>query len=286
MTILVFIKDLVIAAFGQMASIFGGIFVFGLLIHFISRLTFASLEKAFGVRATYLVASIGTPIHEAGHAVFCLIFGHRITDIAFFKPDPDTGELGYVAHRWNPKNPWHVLGNFFIGIGPVIFGCAVLFAVFYLLVPNSSIVWDSISDAAGQIEQGNLLAGYLTLFKDSGIVILNTVFTAENLSGWQFWVFFYLAVCIASNIRLSPSDLKGALSGLGCVILPFLLLNLIGMLSGWGDENFIPLTAASLGVVSGIFVLALIMSLAGFIITYPIAAAYTGIRHGYFLRPF
>ena len=286
MTALIFIKDLVVATFGQMASIFGGIFIFGLLIHFISRLTFASLERAFGIRASYLVAWLGTPIHEAGHAVFCLIFGHRITAIAFFKPDPDTGDLGYVAHRWNPKNPWHVLGNFFIGIGPVIFGCAVLFAVFYLLVPNSSVVWNSIRDAAGHIGEGNLLAGYLTLFKDSGLIMLRTVFTASNLSSWTFWVFMYLSICIASNIRLSPSDLKGTLSGLGCVVLPFLLINLIGLLCGAAGGDFLPLTASSLGIVSGIFSLALIMALIGLIIIYPIAALYTKIRHGYFLRPF
>ena len=75
------------------------------------------------------MAWLGTPIHELGHALFCVIFRHRITKIEFFKPDPVSGTLGYVEHKWNRHNLWQVLGNFFIGVGPVILGCAVLFAV-------------------------------------------------------------------------------------------------------------------------------------------------------------
>src|SRR3989304_2061427 len=144
MTVLVFIKDLLLATFGQMASLFAGVFIFGLLIHFFSQLTFKSLERAFGRVGIYFVAWLGTPIHELGHALFCVIFGHRIVKIELFKPDPVTGTLGYVDHKWNRHNPWQVLGNFFIGIGPVILGCAVLFTTFYFLIPNSYQAWDSI----------------------------------------------------------------------------------------------------------------------------------------------
>ena len=42
MAALEFIKDLLMATFGQMASLFAGIFVFGLLIQFLSQLTFKS----------------------------------------------------------------------------------------------------------------------------------------------------------------------------------------------------------------------------------------------------
>jgi hypothetical protein len=286
MAILNFIKDLLIATFGQIASVFGGIFIFGLLIHFVSRLTFTSLEKSFGVKGTYLVAWIGTPVHELGHAVFCLIFAHKITDIAFFRPDPDTGELGYVAHRWNPRNPWQVLGNFFIGIGPVLFGCAVLLAVFYFLVPGGPDAWKSITVLAGQIDQSNLIGSYYTVIRDSSVLVLGTIFNAANLADWRFWVFCYVSICIASNIRLSPSDLKGAFSGLGCVILPFLLINFIGLVSGSGGDKFLPLTASSIGVIFSLFILAFVMALSGFVIIYLVSAACVKIRRGYILRPF
>ena len=85
MSVLVFIKDVAIATLGQMASLFLGIFIFGLLIHFISQLTFKSLGYAFGRGGTYVVAWLGTPLHESGHALFCLIFLHRIQEIHFLR---------------------------------------------------------------------------------------------------------------------------------------------------------------------------------------------------------
>ena len=120
MDALIFIKDLLLATLGQMATLFLGFFIFGLLIHFVSQLMFKSLVIAFGRFGAYFVAWLGTPVHELGHALFCLIFFHRIETIKFFEPDPVTGTLGYVTHTWSRKNPWQVLGNFFIGVGPVL----------------------------------------------------------------------------------------------------------------------------------------------------------------------
>ena len=167
MTVLLFLKDLVLATLGQMASLFAGIFIFGLLIQFISQLTFRSLLNAYGSRGTYLVSWLGTPIHELGHALFCVIFLHKIEEIRFFQPDRDTGTLGYVYHTWNPRNPWHVLGNFFIGIGPVALGCAVLFAIFYFLIPDSSRVWDNIIAGVNSLGAGASVGDYFTVFRDS-----------------------------------------------------------------------------------------------------------------------
>ena len=286
MPVLSFIKDLIIATFSQMASLFAGLFLFGLLIHFISQLTFKSLEKSFGSKGTYFVAWLGIPIHELGHAIFCVIFMHKIVEIEFFKPDPLTGTLGYVYHKWNRSNPWQVLGNFFIGIGPVILGSIALFATFYFLIPNSHQVWDYILVKASEVDKSYSIGSYLTILKESAFVMARLIFTISNLSNWRFWVFCYLSICVASNIRLSLSDIKGALSGFGCVILPFLLVNLLGLIAGLGGERFFPITASSLGIVYSLFMLALIMVLLGFVLTYFISAAYIKVRRGYILNPF
>ena len=286
MPVLSFIKDLIIATFSQMASLFAGLFLFGLLIHFISQLTFKSLEKSFGSKGTYFVAWLGTPIHELGHALFCVIFMHKIVEIEFFKPDPITGTLGYVYHKWNRSNPWQVLGNFFIGIGPVILGSIALFATFYFLIPNSHQVWDYILVKASEVDKSYSIGSYLTILNGSAFVMARLIFTISNLSSWRFWVFCYLSICVASNIRLSLSDIKGALSGFGCVILPFLLVNLLGLIAGLGGERFFPITASSLGIVYSLFMLALIMVLLGFVLTYFISAAYIKVRRGYILNPF
>jgi hypothetical protein len=282
MTVLVFLKDLVLATLGQMASLFAGIFIFGLLIHLVSHLTFRSLEKSFGSRGTYLVAWLGTPIHELGHVVFCLVFFHRIVDVGWFKPDPATGTLGYVYHKWNRRNPWQVLGNFFIGIGPVVLGCGVLFALFSLLIPGSSGMWDSVlfgMNGAGGV------GGYLEAFRDSSLAMIKLIFTVPNLATWRFWVFLYLSICVAANIRLSLADIRGSLSGLGCIVLPFVLVNLIALLAGSTGSDLLPAAASWLGAIYGLLILALIMVIIGFVLIYPVAAVYYRLRYRLFLSP-
>ena len=286
MLIMVFIKDLLVATLSQTASLFAGVFLFGLLINFVSQLIFKSLERAFGRKGVYFVAWLGTPIHELGHALFCVIFMHKIVEIRFFKPGPLTGTLGYVHRRWDHSNAWQMLGNFFIGIGPVILGCGALFLMFYFLIPNSSQVWDSIIVRVKEVESGYSMGSYLIIFRDSSFAMTRLIFTIPNITSWRLWVFFYLSISVASSIRLSPSDVKGALSGLGCVILPFLMINFMGLVSGFGGEKFLPFTASSLGVVYSLFILALIMALLGFILTYLVSALYVKIKYGYLLNPF
>jgi len=286
MTILVFIKDLIVATLSQMASLFAGVLLFGLLINFISQLTFKSLARSFGNKGMYLVAWLGTPIHELGHAFFCVIFMHKIVEIKFFKPDPLTGTLGYVHHKWNRSNAWQVFGNIFIGIGPVILGNVALFLTFYFLIPNSSQVWNSIIIRVKEVESSYSMGSYLTIFRDSSFTMTKLIFTIPNLTSWRFWVFFYLSICVASNIRLSLSDIKGTLSGLGCIVLPFILINFLGLITGFGSTELFPLTVSSLGVVYSLFIIALIMVLLGFTLTYLVSATYVKMKRGYLLNPF
>jgi hypothetical protein len=282
MSALVFIKDLVLVTIGQLVSLFAGIFAFGLLIHLVSHLTFRSLEKAFGRGGTYLVAWLGTPVHELGHVLFCLIFLHRIVEIGWFKPDPATGTLGYVYHRWDRHNPWHVLGNFFIGVGPVVLGCGVLFALFYLLIPGSSRIWDTV--LVGMDGTGGF-GGYLAAFRDASLAMVKLIFTTTNLASWRFWVFLYLSICVSANVRLSLADIRGSLSGLGCAVLPFFLVNLGFMLAGSGGGHWLTPAAAWLGAVYGLLMLALVMVVIGFLLAYPVAAIYYRLRYRLFLSP-
>ena len=285
MLVLIFIKELVVATFIQMASLFGGVVIFGVLINFISQLTSKSLERSFGRKGVYFVAWLGTPVHELGHAIFCLAFAHKITDIQFFRPDPLTGTLGYVHHKWNCSNPWQVLGNFFIGIGPLILGCVALFATFYFLIPDSSHAWDSILVRVNEGEQDYSIGTFMTIIGSSALAMVKLVFTVSSLTSWRFYVFGYISICIASNISLSLSDIKGALSGLGYVILPFLAINFVGLVSSFGGERFMPLMASSLGAIYSLLILALVMVLLMFVLTYFLSAIYVKITRGYLLNP-
>jgi hypothetical protein len=279
-----FLRDLVVVTLGQLASLFAGVFVFGLLLHLVSLLSFRTLEKVFGSHGSYFVAWLGTPVHELSHAVFCLIFMHRIAEIKFFAPDPAVGTLGYVRHTWNKRNPWAVLGNFFIGVGPVLIGGGLLFGLFYWLVPGGHGAWGSIRDA-GSAGDFTTWQTYLGVFRDASLVLVRTLFTASNFGTWQFWVFLYLAVCVATNVRLSPADARGALSGLGCVVLPFFVANLVAMLAGAAGDRFVPFTASSLGTAYSVFVLAFTVALVGFALIYIFAVVVYRLRYRLWLAP-
>ena len=281
-----FFRELFTLTFSQIISVFAGIFIFGLLIHFISHLTFNSLGKAFGTGGTYIIAWLGTPIHELGHALFCIIFGHKITKIEFFKPDPQTGTLGYVNHQWNKGNPWQVLGNFFIGIGPVIIGCLVLLGLFYWLIPEGGEAWDSIIAGVSNIGTDSSIADRLEVFKDSLFTFIQYLFTASNITTWQFWLFCYLSICVAANIRLSWADIRNSLSGFLYVIVLLLIINVVGLLTGLSDDGLFPFTASSLSIVYGLLILALIMTLIGFVVIYGLAAVYVRLRYRILLNPF
>ena len=111
-----------------------GIFIIcGLIVALCEKLVLYFCGR--GGRGFILATSvIGTPVHEMGHALMCLIFGHRITEMRLWSPRSD-GTLGYVEHAYNKKNPYMVLGNLFIGTGPILSGLLFIFLVMCICFP-------------------------------------------------------------------------------------------------------------------------------------------------------
>jgi hypothetical protein len=286
MPVLIFLKDLLLSTLAQLVALFGGVALFGIAIHAVSQLTFGSVERSFGSKGAYFLAGLGTPVHELGHALFCVIFFHRIDKIEFFKPDPVTGTLGYVAHRWTKSNVWQVLGNFFIGIGPLILGCAILFGLFYLLIPGAPPAWNSIREASGEAGADYFSAASLNLLGNSVLSILSVIFTADNLAGWRFWVFFYLSLCVASNMRLSVADMKGSLLGLGYVTLPFFVVNFVALLTGFNAGKYLSFAVPAIYGTYALLTIALLMALMAFVLAYAVSTVHYKATTGRFLRPF
>ena len=119
----------------QMVFTLGFVFLFGKVI----ALCNGAFYRNFGSKGRavcYATGFIGTPVHEASHALMCLIFGHKIVEIKFFQPNSSDGTLGYVRHSYNPKNIYQKVGCLFIGIAPVLVGALILAGLLYLLLPE------------------------------------------------------------------------------------------------------------------------------------------------------
>jgi hypothetical protein len=195
---------------------------------------------------------IGTPIHELGHAFFCLIFGHKIEEMRLFQPSPD-GTLGYVNHRYNRKNLYHQIGNFFIGIGPILFGSIVILLAAYLLIGKGVFAQNKLSAEMLMNKPAQALEEAMKGLGNS----FSVLFKAENFANWKFYVFLYLVFAIGNSITLSPPDLTGAGIGFLYFLLFLFLLNLATQWAG----DFISRGAAVLGSYMTVFVSAMVVAL-------------------------
>jgi hypothetical protein len=180
----------------------------------------------------YLFGWLGTSVHELGHALFALIFGHKIKEIKLFKPDPKSGTLGYVNHTYNPKNLYHQTGNFFIGIGPVLMCTLLLFLLSLLLFKINFFTISKISFSTETLKsfsmlklEGQNIWNVLNLFTDE-------VFGGKNSSWWKIIILIYCLYCIGSSITLSASDIKTSAKGFLIIVALFFVFNLATVWKG------------------------------------------------------
>jgi hypothetical protein len=165
------------------------------------------------------------------------VFGHKITDIKLFQPNSKDGVLGYVNHSYNPRNIWHQIGNFFIGVGPILFGSGALLGLMALLIPETlDVVASSVFVEGGSLDSVGV--AFTALFE--------ALFAPENVESWQFWVFIVLAFLIASHMTLSTADIKGSLVGVGYILVAMLVVNVALYFLAY--EYMIVLTETLMGV--------------------------------------
>ncbi len=186
----------------------------GIVIYGCHRLFYQNLGGA-GKAVCYLTGFIGTPIHELSHALFCFLFGHKIVEIKLFQIDARDGTLGYVKHTYKKKNVYQRIGNFFIGIAPIVVISALMYLLTYLLVPDvltamNTLVYDS--------------RDFVDVFRNLGEVVLVQFSFAGD---YKWWIYVAVCVLISLHMTLSKEDIKGALDGIVFVLLAFAVTDVI-----------------------------------------------------------
>lgn len=208
--------DILISFLLQVVFTVGLLMLFGWLISLCNRKfygNFGGLSNA----VCYVTGFVGTPVHELSHALFCIIFGHRIVEIKLFRISPSDGNLGYVRHTYNPKNVYQKIGNFFIGVAPVIVISAILYLLAMALLPD-------------------FIGGVYGLNASVDIARPHTVFVyvweiAKNFFAcaltWQWWVFVLIGIFLSLHMTLSGADIKSAVSGLVLLLVALLAVDII-----------------------------------------------------------
>jgi|GEM_PF-645392 len=204
----------------------GPVFLAAYLMYLVASFIGRSAGKSIGLKAFAWLTAPGTVVHELGHALFCVVFRHEIKEIKLFDPQPD-GTLGSVSHSWQKGSLYQSVGNFFIGTGPIWFGCAVVFLLSMLLV-GTDFLWVAVGT---RVEPADLAtpsaAGRLSLdFLHHVWVTLSGLIEPALYSDWKFWVFIYLTLCIGLHMSLSPADLKGSWVGFLMLVVVMLVVNI------------------------------------------------------------
>ncbi|MBE6589254.1 MAG: hypothetical protein E7643_03670 [Ruminococcaceae bacterium] len=195
----------------------GAIVICGLAAHLSTK---AFIYLTGGGKFVYVTSVIGTPIHELGHALMCLFFGHKITDMKLLLPPRNaSGALGYVSHSYSRKNPWAVLGNLFIGVGPIFSGLAVIVLALVLCFPTQ---WNAYLLSTTALDGGESLS---EIAKAVFSLLLSIPKAFEN-SPWRALIGMIVILFVAQHITLSTADIKGALSAFPLYLLLLLIFTI------------------------------------------------------------
>ncbi|MBP3887459.1 MAG: hypothetical protein J6F30_07360 [Cellulosilyticum sp.] len=245
-------------------SLVGVYIVFGLILDRIEKLNIHYIASSLGKMGIMLTGCIGTVVHEFSHFVMCLLFGHRIVEVAWFRPikGMKDGVLGYVQHSYTPTSLYQQVGNFFIGIAPMLLGSIFILILFRVCVPKASRYYTAkVSEQMQAIIKdftvGNIIKG---IFSQIG-ALFKALWTKENIQKPSFWVFIIIAYSISTHMSLSLADLQGALTGLGVVLIGIVIISLILSLIHLPVKKIVGLLIKYNVLLIGVFTMSISFSL-------------------------
>lgn len=185
------------------------IIIYGLALKYINRESYRNITKSSMGWVYRLCGYIGIPIHEFCHFIMALIFGTQITEIVWYDPNwtDDDESMGHVSYLSNPESLYHHIGHFFIGIAPMIGGCAIIYGLIRLLLPNtySSLAYlnfDNFNIFTIISEMYSCINHNIQLIFSNSDGLLRTI------------IFFVLAFSISICMDVSPADIKLAKEGI------------------------------------------------------------------------
>ena len=219
----------------QLFVLLGPLLFLAFAMNFLARKNEELSYKTLGQKVyLYVFGWLGTSVHELGHAIFAILFTHKISEIKLFTPTSGKS-LGQVKHSYTKGNPYQTVGNFFIGIGPILLGALLLWLVTWLLFDLNAI---SIAEKQGVHINHRLFTSW-ELVKSTGqgifdgiVNIYRVVIENHGAYWWKVVLFIYLFYAIGSSVTLSSSDIKGAFRGFIYFVILLLVFNLATVWKG------------------------------------------------------
>lgn len=232
----------------------------GWLIHLSSRVLERESVSMFGLRGyLYLFGWIGTLVHELGHAVFCPLFGHRIHGMRLFSLNTRNHSAGYVEHSYSGRNPYHLAGNFFISVGPLLLGTALIYLILRYLAGFPLPIKDILPATATSAVLLDRLRILFSFFKSLAASIIHN----GDLTDYKLYLAAYLVFCIGSSMTLSSQDIRSGSKGLATLLVLIFLINIVPAAIGRPSPDITPVFSWA--------------AVAGFLMFLCLAVCWTGI---------
>ena len=179
----------------------------GLAVYFIYR-TFCSLVGyGRGKPILWGLHVILVPVREFAHLIACVVSFHRVHDFCLLNPHDPEGEIGFVEHSYNRKNPVAVLGNFLFAVLPAAMGLALVALVVAVCFGG---VFGELSASVGALVEAE--AGFGEYVK-LALRFFPSMFGGQGTLGAKI-VGSLLLVVISLGVFVSLDDLVGGFSGM------------------------------------------------------------------------
>lgn len=263
-TVLDYVKLAALSTGIQILVILGPLLILSFLMNLVAggteKLAYSTMgEKLF----LGIFGWLGTTVHELGHALFCVLFRHKITEMKLFNPHSEDGSLGHVNHTYNPESSYQVIGNFFIGIGPILLGATSLFLTFFFLFEINLIdLKPAMVVSIDNFKSIDALLNFAVVNLQSALNILQYLWESDRVLWWKVLLFAYLLFSIGSSITLSKPDIEGAASGFGALAGILLFINLLTIWMGTFLLDFFTFINQYMSVFYFIMVMTIIMNIA------------------------
>lgn len=193
------------------------------------------IYNCFGMNGLVITGLIGTVVHEFSHMLFCLIFRHEIVEFSLFRPYKSRfdGVMGYVNHSCDRSSPYQMVGNFFIGIAPIIVGTGCMILFMRILLPEEfKATYQTFNQNMAYMSNINSIGDSLNIYINIVIAIIHNLNPFIGHSWPRYIVFIYIMYSITSHMDLSKEDIINSRAGLLVFIIFTYLINLIFIVLG------------------------------------------------------
>ena len=216
-----------------------------------------------------------TPVREFAHLVAAVVTFHHVGDFCLLNLHDPEGELGFVEHSYNRRNPVAVFGNYLFAVLPAVFGLFLAMLTVFVCFRGAFAGLAESTAALVQAEAGfgeyaRLALGFLpAMFFDATTGVLGKIIGALIL------------LVLSLGIYVSLEDLTNAVGGIVYYALLVLLFAGVTALFDARARRLILLNFRTLATsVTALFIVVLVFAAAALVLGFLIFLARTLLGNG------